>query len=147
MITLLRELEKEANAIGMSKARSQQNYFLIIQKQRDNQSRIRKLILNEKEINNETEILNQIKLFCEILFQSPSKKDSADDFNHFLNTLDTPKPSTKQIILCDIELTEMDLYDSMKSMENDKSLGKDGLTKQFYVIYWDERLKQPSCIL
>ena len=46
---------------------------------------------------------------------------SADDLNHFLNTLDIPKLSTDQIILCDIELTEKDLYDSMKSIKNDKS--------------------------
>ena len=40
----------------MDKVRSQQ------EKQRGNQNKIRKLIVNEKEINNETEILNQIKL-------------------------------------------------------------------------------------
>ena len=26
----------------------------------------------------------------------------------------------------------------MKSMENDKSCGNDGLTKEFYVIFWDD---------
>ena len=46
--------------------------------------------------------------------------------------------STDQIIICDIELTEKDLYDSMKSMENDKSTGSDGLTKEFYVTLWDD---------
>ena len=63
---------------------------------------------------------------------------STDDNNHFLNTLDIPKPSTDQIILRDIELTEKDLYDSMKSMENDKSPGNDGLTKKFFAIFWDD---------
>ena len=94
---------------------------------------MRKLIVNEKEINNETEILNQIKLFYETLFQNPSQKDS-----NFLNTLDIPKLSTDQIILCDIELTEKDLDDSMKSMRKDKSPGNDGLTKEFYVTFWDD---------
>ena len=107
-------------------------FFLNLEKQRDNQNRIRKLIVNEKEINNETEILNQIKLFYETLFQKPSQKDSADDVNHFLNTLDIPKLSTDQIFRCDI------LCDSMKSMENDKSPGNDGLTKEFYVTFWDD---------
>ena len=64
--------------------------------------------------------------------------DSADDINHFLNTLDTPKLSTDQIILCDIVLTEKDLYDSMKSMENDKFPGNHGLTTEFYVTFWDD---------
>ena len=60
-----------------------------------------KLIVNEKEINNETEILNQIKLFYETLFQKPSQKDSADDIKHILNTLEIPKLFTDQVILCD----------------------------------------------
>ena len=63
---------------------------------------------------------------------------STDDNNHFLNTLDIPKLSTDQIILRDIELTEKDLYDSMKSMENDQSPGNDGLTKKFFAIFWDD---------
>ena len=83
-------------------------FFLNLKQQRGDQNRIRKLIVNEKEINNETELLNQIKLFYETLFQKSSQKDSADDVNHFLNTLDVAKLSTDQIILCDIELTEKD---------------------------------------
>ena len=113
-------------------------FFLNLEKQRSNQSRIRKRIVNKKEINNETKILNEIKVFYEILFQKPSQKDSADDINHFLNTLDIPKLSSDQIILCDIKLTKKYLYDSMKSMENDKTPGNDGLTKEFYVTFWDD---------
>ena len=113
-------------------------FFLNLEKQRGNQNRIRKLIVNEKEINNETEILNQIKLFYETLFQKPSLKYSTDDINHFLNIVNIPKLSADQVILCDIELTEKDLYDSMKSMKNDKSPGNDGLTKEFYVTFWDD---------
>ena len=67
----------------------------------------------------------------------PNQKDSAD-ISHFLNTLEIPKLSTDQIGLCDIELTERSLYDSMKSMENDKSSGNNGLTKKFYVTFWDD---------
>ena len=99
---------------------------------------MRKLIVSEKEINKETEILNQIKLLYETLFQKPSQKYGTDDINHFLNILDIPKLSTDQIILCDIELTEKDLYDSMKSIENDKYPGNDGLNREFYVTFWDD---------
>ena len=76
-------------------------------------------------------VAETIKLFYETLFQRPSQEYSVDDINHFLNTLDIPKPSTDQITRCKIDLTEKDLYDSMKSMENDKSPGNDGLTKEF----------------
>ena len=83
----------------MRKARSQQNSFLNLEKQRGNQNRIRKLIVNERERNNETEILNQ-KNFS----TRPFPRNLP--INHFLNTLDITKLSTDQVILCDIELTE-----------------------------------------
>ena len=39
-------------------------------------------------------------------------------------------------------ISETDLFDSMKSMKNNKTPGNDGLTKEFYEIFWDE-LKTP----
>ena len=83
-------------------------------------------------------VAETIKLFYGTLFQRPSQKYSADDVNHFLNTLDISKLSTDQITRFNIELTEKDLYGSMKSMENDKSPGNDGLTKEFYVTFWND---------
>ena len=83
-------------------------------------------------------VAETIKLFYGTLFQRPSQKYSADDVNHFLNTLDISKLSTDQITRFNIELTEKDLYGSMKSMENDKSPGNDGLTKGFYVTFRDD---------
>ena len=76
-------------------------FLLNLEKQQGNQNRIQKLIVNEKEINNETEILNEMKLFYQTLFQKPSVKYSADDINYFLNSLGIPKLSTDQIILYD----------------------------------------------
>ena len=43
-------------------------FFLNLEKQRGNQNRIWKLIVNEKERNRETEILNQIKPLYKTLF-------------------------------------------------------------------------------
>ena len=83
-----------------------------------------------------------MKLFFETLFQKNSLKYGADDINYFLNTLDVPKLSTDQIILCDVDLTEKDLYDYMKCMKIDKSPGNDGLTKKSGMI-----LNQPLFLL
>ena len=71
-------------------------------------------------------------------FENSSQRYSTDDIKHFLNNVNIPKLSTDQITLCDIELTEKDLYDSMKTIENDKSPGNDGLTKEIYVTFWDD---------
>ena len=38
--------------------------------------------------------------------------------------------------VCEGELTEKEIYESLISMENNKSPGNDGLTKEFYWIFW-----------
>ena len=38
--------------------------------------------------------------------------------------------------ICEGELTEKEIYESLISMENNKSPGNDGLTKEFYWIFW-----------
>ena len=60
-------------------------------------------------MNKRAEILNQVKLFNETLFQNLFQNDSADDINHFLKSLDTPKLPTDQIILCVLELIRKDM--------------------------------------
>ena len=36
------------------------------------------------------------------------------------------------------DLTKKDLCKSLRSMQNDKSSGNSGLTKEFYETFWDE---------
>ena len=40
--------------------------------------------------------------------------------------------------LCDKDLSESELHMALLDMENSKSRGNDGLTKEFYVFFWDE---------
>ena len=44
--------------------------------------------------------------------------------------------------MCDSELTIDKLKELLLSMENDKSPGNDGLTKEFYEAFWDD-ISQP----
>ena len=40
--------------------------------------------------------------------------------------------------LCEENLTEKVLYGSLKSMQNDKSPSRDGLTKEVYETFWNK---------
>ena len=42
------------------------------------------------------------------------------------------------VYLCKKDLSETDLYNPMKNMQNNKSLGNDRLTKKFYEGFGDE---------
>ena len=56
----------------------------------------------------------------------------------FLSNLEAKKISKKEQELCDSSINVEDLYKAMKSMPNNKSPGNDGLTKEFYELFWDD---------
>ena len=58
------------------------------------------------------------------------------------NSLSTKTLANEQYDLCENNICETDLFDSMKSMKNNKNPGNDGLTKEIYETFWEE-LKTP----
>ena len=40
--------------------------------------------------------------------------------------------------MCEGESTESELYDALKNMSNSKSPGNDGLSKEFFLSFWDD---------
>ena len=104
-------------------------FFLNLEKKRGNQNQIRKLIIDEKEIDGDVEILKKIESFYETLFKSQSFKN-VSEIEKFLCGITTPSLNNDQINLCEKDLSETDLYNAMKNMQNNKSPGNDGLTKE-----------------
>ena len=56
---------------------------------------------------------------------------------NFLKTLQIRKISDKRSLLYEEELTENELYDSLKDMHNYKIPGNDGLINEFYLSFRD----------
>ena len=77
---------------------------------------------------------NLLKL--SVLLNQPFKNVS--EIEKFLCGITTPSLNNDQINLCEKDLSETDLYNAMKNMQNNKSPGNDGLTKEFYEGFWDE---------
>ena len=108
-----------------------------LEKQRGSQNTIKKLIVDDKEITEQTHILEHIREFYETLFKTREQKTEIE-MEKFFSDVDIPKLSENQVKLCEENLTEKDLYNSLKSMQSDKSPGNDGLTKEFYETFWTE---------
>ena len=72
-----------------------------------------------------------------LFFKNTHKKKLRQKLS-FLRHFNIPKLSEDESKLCEEDLTENNLYDSLKSMQNDKSPGNDGLTKEFYETFWNE---------
>ena len=104
----------------------------------------KKLIVEEQEITDHKEISKNIKAFCETLFKWNLSKTNVKE-QRLLNSLTTKALANQQYDLCENKISETDLFDSMKSMKNNKIPSNDALTKEFYKTFWDG-MKTPLMI-
>ena len=63
----------------------------------------------------------------------------------FLDKVSLPKLNENQTLKCEGAITECELLEALSSMNNDKSPVNDGITKQFYIKFWDVVKKTTLC--
>ena len=63
---------------------------------------------------------------------------SEDSICNFLNDITVASRTTEESRSCEENLTEKEIYNSLISLENNKSPDNDGLTKEFYYTFWDD---------
>ena len=90
---------------------------------------------------NQNKIQNELLFFYETLFKN-TLSNTSEDYESFLNEVSVPKLNYEDAMICEGDLNELQLLKALKSMQNDKSPGNDGLTKEFYKIFWNE-IKNP----
>ena len=88
-------------------------FFLNLEKFNGMQSQIRKIIVNDQEITDPNIILNEIRNFYESLFKKGDSKHPSQ-INDFLEKVQLPKLNITEINECDNELSEKELYISLR---------------------------------
>ena len=56
----------------------------------------------------------------------------------FLDSISLPVINHDFFDVCENDLAENELLISLKSLQNNKTSGNDGLTKEFYETFWNE---------
>ena len=84
------------------------NFFLNLEKQQSVQNTIKKLIIDDTEVIDQTCLLNHIKDLYEALFKKREQKTTAK-IKIFLNAIDVPKLSKDHVKLCEEDLTKKDI--------------------------------------
>ena len=74
--------------------------------------------------------LKEIKIFYKNLFSKKVLNNS--DTHSFLDSLNLPKISDSEKVLCESEIKLGDLKEAVLSMSDDKSPGNDGITREYY---------------
>ncbi len=127
-----------AKCISYEQGEKSTQYFLNLEKKNATKGVIRSLIdENGVEHSESKDILTNIRGFYKTLFTKDSSEDMVSCVN-FLNPLLIPILNENDRILCDVEITIDDLYESLCSMQNNKTPGNDGLSKELYIQFWDK---------
>ena len=93
-------------------------------------------ILNQQgEIKYGNEMLEEISKFYKELYQSECDENKI--IKYIQETHSIPKLSENNKELCEGYITEQEAYKALKAMNNNKTPGEDGLTKEFYMYFWD----------
>ena len=79
---------------------------------------------------------NELQLFYRYLFKSNCTK-SYDGCRKFLDKIKTPVLTSEKANICEGDLVENEFFKSLSSMQDCKSPGNDGLTKEFYDYFWN----------
>ena len=85
---------------------------------------------------------NELQLFYRNLFKSNCTK-SYDDCKKFLDKIITPVLTSEKVNSFEGDLVESELFKSLSSMQDCKSPGNDGLTKEFFE-YFLNVMKDPQ---
>ena len=111
-------------------------FFLNLEKYRATQGCLRTIIVNKKELNDSQQINDALYNFYQTLFKE-KLSISEECIQSFLDKVSLPKLNENQTLKCEDAITECELLKALTSMDNDESLGNDGITKEFYIKFWD----------
>ena len=114
-------------------------YFLNLEKRHLKQKTRRCLHLSDNEVvNTDEEILKEAKSFYQKLYSSTvsSIDNQCDEIFFPLGNIETL--TEREQNECGCLLTQAECWESFKSMQPDKSPGTDGLSPEFYKVFWKD---------
>ena len=109
-----------------------------IEKYRAKQKTISRLKLSDGSFSSDPKvILEECRYFYQKLY---SKNINVNPSLHpeFFRNVTTPKLTENQKQFCDSKLTFQELFKCLESFSKNKSPGLDGITAEFYRVFWDQ---------
>ena len=134
--------DKKVNGIILrSKARwveggeKNSKYFANLEKRNYESKIIHKLNINDTIITDPKDILNEQMKFYESLYEKRNLPGTQydffpDDFNQIL--------TEEEKKVCEGLITEDECKTALQTMKNNKSPGSDGITTEFYKLFWND---------
>ncbi|MES9884044.1 MAG: reverse transcriptase domain-containing protein [Sedimenticola sp.] len=111
------------------------NFFADLEKRKFDRKIISELNVNGQKITDKDKILEEQKRFYQNLYKK--KENIESEINFFPEDYDK-KLNEEEKIKCEGVLSEPECFNALKEMNNNKSPGTDGITTEFYKLFWNE---------
>ena len=111
-------------------------YFLTLEKRQKSKTFVKRLISRETELSDYRDISFTIREFYTNLFSCKSVM-TVQDCEAFLDTLDIPSLMPDERDICEGMINVNECFNSLQSMHSNKTPGNDGITREFYIAFFD----------
>ena len=135
--------QKTKGAIIRSRARWQEQgehntkYFLNLEKRNHCRKSVTKLKINDNEYtSNQFESLSKEKKFYETLYKSQGSEILTHPNETFFETGNVTSLKEEEKLSCEGIVSEDECLRALKDFKNCKSPGTDGLSAEFYKLFW-----------
>ena len=91
---------------------------------------------DEKTLSSDKEILTECKQFYTKLYKTGILDTNEVNDNYFFTAENQTKLTPEQSEMCEDELTEKECLEALRTTENEKSPGADGIPADFYKVFW-----------
>jgi len=125
------KIRSKANVIDFSEKPSK--YFFKLESDRAFKKLISQIDVDSFSYKKTTDILQAFQEFYHDLFSEEEIDETLSNF--FIENL--PILDSADVATCEGEITKDEILTALKQMENNKSPGSDGLTKEFYLTFYN----------
>ena len=124
-------MRSKANIVEHDEKNSK--YFASLEKKRSETKLISRLNINNSISTNQKEIITEIQSFYKRLYNK--REINGSKYNFFDESIN--KLSDTDQTKCEGLITEAECISALKLMKNQKSPGSDGITVEFYKLFWN----------
>ena len=110
-------------------------YFANLEKKSSDAKTLHKLANNEKEFTNQKDILEEVKSFYENMY---AEKNVDIEKMKTMSKNIKVKLNEEEKISIEGNITEYECTCALRDMKNNKSPGSDGITTEFFKIFWND---------
>ena len=115
-------------------------YYQALEQKRQSSNVIKSIKVEDEIVYDDKDILNEISKFYTNLYSGNTI--STPIIDDYLNNIDLPRLSGKEIKICDNPFSETEFKETVQKLKPNKSPGPDGLIPEFYQLFWSD-LKIP----